>query len=54
MSKKIRITDLPQFDMAEHLPDEQAVAEYLTEALEENDQEVLVVSQVAQPTHTPS
>lgn len=54
MSKKIRITDLPQFDMAEQLPDEQAVAEYLIVAFEENDPQALVVSQVAQPTHTPS
>ncbi len=37
MSKKIKIADLPEFDMAEHLPDEQAVAEYLTVVLEEND-----------------
>lgn len=37
MTKKIKITDLPEFDMAEHLPDEQAVAEYLTVVLEEND-----------------
>jgi len=37
MSKKIKINDLPEFDMAEHLPDEQAVAEYPTMVLEEND-----------------
>ena len=37
MSKKIKIADLPEFDMAEHLPGEQAVAEYLTVILEEND-----------------
>ncbi|PKO89782.1 MAG: putative addiction module antidote protein [Betaproteobacteria bacterium HGW-Betaproteobacteria-12] len=37
MSRKFKITDLPEFDMAEHLPDEQAVAEYLTVVLEEND-----------------
>ncbi len=37
MSKKIKVADLPEFDMAEHLPDEQAVAEYLTVVLEEND-----------------
>lgn len=37
MSKKIKIADLPEFDMAEHLPDELAVAEYLTVILEEND-----------------
>ena len=37
MTRKTRIADLPAFDMAEHLPDEQAVAEYLTVILEEND-----------------
>jgi probable addiction module antidote protein len=37
MTKKIKIADLPEFDMAEHLPDEQAVAEYLTVVLEESD-----------------
>lgn len=37
MTKKIKIADLPEFDMAEHLPDEQAIAEYLTVVLEEND-----------------
>ncbi|MFY9329931.1 MAG: addiction module antidote protein [Georgfuchsia sp.] len=37
MTKKIRITELPEFDMAEHLDDEQAIAEYLTVVLEEND-----------------
>ena len=37
MTKKIKIADLPEFDMAEHLPDEQAIAEYLTVVLEEDD-----------------
>ena len=37
MSKKIKIADLPEFDIAEHLPDEQAIAEYLTVVLEEDD-----------------
>jgi len=37
MPRKIKVADLPEFDMAEHLPDEQAVAEYLTVILEEND-----------------
>lgn len=37
MTRKIKIADLPEFDMAEHLPDAQAVAEYLTVILEEND-----------------
>ncbi len=37
MTKKIRISELPEFDMAEHLPDEQAIAEYLTIVIEENN-----------------
>ena len=37
MTKKIKISTLPDFDMAEHLPDEQSVAEYLTLVLEEGD-----------------
>lgn len=37
MTKKIKIANLPDFDMAEHLPDEQAIAEYLTLVLEEGD-----------------
>ena len=37
MTRKIRISELPEFDMAEYLPDEQAIAEYLTIVLEEGD-----------------
>jgi probable addiction module antidote protein len=37
MTQKIKISDLPDFDMAEHLPDDQSVAEYLTLVLEEGD-----------------
>lgn len=37
MTKKIKISDLPDFDMAEHLPDEKAIAEYLTLVIEEGD-----------------
>ncbi|MGY1488258.1 addiction module antidote protein [Methylobacillus pratensis] len=37
MTKTIKISELPEFDMAEHLPDEQAIAEYLTIVLEEGD-----------------
>lgn len=37
MSEKIRIADLPEFDITEHLEDDQAIAEYLTIVLEEND-----------------
>jgi probable addiction module antidote protein len=35
--KKINTADLPEFDMAEHLDSDQAIAEYLTIVLEEND-----------------
>lgn len=41
MTRKIKISDLPEFDMAEHLLDEQAIAEYLTVVLEENDSAAL-------------
>lgn len=41
MTKRIKIADLPEFDMAEHLPDEQAIAEYLTVVLEEDDSAAL-------------
>ncbi|MCF8004218.1 MAG: putative addiction module antidote protein [Chromatiaceae bacterium] len=42
MSEKIRIADLPEFDITEHLEDEQAIAEYLSIVLEENDPAALV------------
>lgn len=41
MTRKIKISELPSFDMAEQLPDEQAVAEYLTIVMEENDPSAL-------------
>ena len=34
MTKKIRVADLPEFDITEHLDSEQALAEYLTVVLE--------------------
>ena len=37
MIPKINVADLPEFDMAEHLDSDQAIAEYLTIVLEEND-----------------
>ncbi len=37
MNEKIRIADLPDFDITEYLEDDQAIAEYLTIVLEEND-----------------
>lgn len=33
----VNISELKRFDMAEHLDDEQAITEYLTIVLEEND-----------------
>ncbi len=37
MTRKIRVSELPRFDAAEHLRDEADIAEYLTIVLEEND-----------------
>lgn len=37
MTDKINIADLPEFDMAKYLTDDEAVANYLTIVLEEND-----------------
>ncbi|MCL1824363.1 MAG: putative addiction module antidote protein [Betaproteobacteria bacterium] len=37
MTKKIKISDLPVFDVTEHLEDDQAIAEYLSIVMEEND-----------------
>lgn len=37
MSQKIRIADLPEFDITEYLGSEAGIAEYLTIVLEEDD-----------------
>lgn len=37
MPKKIRIADLPEFDITEYLDDENAIAEYISVVMEEND-----------------
>ena len=37
MTEKIRIADLPEFDITEHLDSEEAIAAYLTMVIEEND-----------------
>lgn len=37
MTRKIRIADLPEFDLAEHLKTVEDVAQFLTMVLEEND-----------------
>ena len=44
MNKKIRVADLPDFDFSEHLDSEQAMAEYLTVILEENDPALLAAA----------
>lgn len=37
MSRKINVSELPEFDIAEHLKDDQDVAAYLTEIIEDGD-----------------
>ncbi|MFA5939707.1 MAG: addiction module antidote protein [Sinimarinibacterium sp.] len=37
MSRKIKIADLPEFDITEHLDSDQAIADYLTLVIAEND-----------------
>lgn len=37
MSETIRVSELPEFDAAEHLKDEEDIAAYLTLVLEEGD-----------------
>lgn len=37
MTEKIKISELPEFDVTEYLENDQAIAEYLTIVLEEND-----------------
>ncbi len=37
MAPKINVADLPEFDMAEHLDSDEAIAQYLSIVLEEND-----------------
>ncbi len=41
MTAKISIADLPEFDITEHLDSEQAIAEYLTIVLEEDEHAAL-------------
>jgi DNA-binding phage protein len=40
--KKIKLPESPEFDAAEHLPDDKAIAQYLAVVLEENDPSALV------------
>lgn len=41
MSRKIKISELPEFDLGEHLKTDDDAAQYLTMVLEENDGEEL-------------
>ncbi|MBB1075888.1 putative addiction module antidote protein [Rhodoferax sp. 4810] len=42
MNETIYAADLPEFDMADYLEDERAIAEYLTVVLEEHDPAALI------------
>ncbi len=44
MSNKVRVDSLPEFDITEHLEDDQAIAEYLTIVLEEDDPALLAAA----------
>ena len=37
MTKKVKVTDLPEFDMADYLDSDAAVAEYLTQVIADGD-----------------
>ncbi len=44
MAKKIRVADLPEFDVAEYLDSEKAIAEYLTAMIEGGDSAMLAAA----------
>lgn len=44
MSSKIKVSELPEFDVSEVLDDEQAIAEYLSAVLEANDSALLLAA----------
>jgi len=44
MKRKIKVADLPEFDVTEYLDSEQAMAEYLTSMMEENDPSLLAAA----------
>ena len=41
MTPKIKVSELPDFDMADYLTDDKAIAEYLSVVLEDYDPDVL-------------
>ncbi len=44
MAKRIKVSELPEFDAAEYLNNEEDVAAYLTAVLEENDPALLAAA----------
>ena len=44
MTKKNRLADLSDFDFSEHLDSEEALAEYLTAIMQENDPALLAAA----------
>lgn len=44
MTKRLRIAELPDMDFSEHLGSEQAIADYLTVVIEENDPALLAAA----------
>jgi probable addiction module antidote protein len=44
MSKRVKVSELPEFDAAEYLNSEADVAAYLTTVLEENDPALLAAA----------
>ena len=42
--RKIKVSDLPEFDAAEYLDSDEAVAEYLTAVLERDDSSLLAAA----------
>lgn len=41
MAKKIKVSELPEFDVAEYLGSDEEIAAYLTAVIEENDASLL-------------
>ena len=44
MTKKIKISEIPEFDAVEYLTDEEEIAAYLTAVLEDNDPGLLAAA----------
>ena len=44
MNETIKIADLPEFDIAEYLEDDQAIADYLTVVMEDGDPSLLAAA----------